>query len=131
MLHSRALFALATLSLSWSLATASESPSAISDNDDNAAIPQPTLAPRSFVSAFQCTAGNGGLDSCGTVDGLLERRDEGNGDGALHKRQEEEEDGQTSSRVVNVPQNAPNGGLSMTQPPITAQATVSCWPSMQ
>lgn len=36
----------------------------------------------------------------------------------FEKRQE------PSSRVVDVPQNAPNGGLSMTQPPITAQATV-------
>jgi len=38
------------------------------------------------------------------------------------KRQEPGEE--PTSRVVNVPQNAPNGGLSMTQPPITAQATV-------
>ena len=57
-------------------------------------------------------------DSCPAVAQQLaiQQRDD-----HLHRFEKRQE---TSSRVVNVPQNAPNGGISMTQPPITAQATV-------
>lgn len=58
-------------------------------------------------------------DSCAAVDLLAIQRED---DQHVFKRQEPGEE--PTSRVINVPQNAPNGGLSMTQPPITAQATV-------
>lgn len=47
---------------------------------------------------------------------------------SLYRRQEEDgEPAQTSRSVPNVPQTAPNGGMSVTQPPATAQATVSAF----
>lgn len=90
-----------------------EQPTRTSNHDSNS-IARPTPL---FIE--QCNDNNG--DSC-VLDpfAIQQRRD----DDQFAKRQEEEEPAATSSRVVNVPQNAPNGGLSMTQPPITAQATV-------
>lgn len=84
-------------------------------NPDRNDITRPTA-----LLLEQCNENNG--DSC-AVDPFAIQQER---DDRFAKRQEEEP-APTSSRVVNVPQNAPNGGLSMTQPPITAQATV-CFP---
>lgn len=73
---------------------------------------QPTVPP---AQLHQCSSDDGNADSCVQRADGLQKRQEQDGD--------DDEPAQSSSRP-NVPQNAPNGGLSMTQPPITAQATV-------
>lgn len=83
--------------------------------------PTATLAIRSSASDDDKQCNPAQPDACAAVDFLAIQHEDAAYGQNFGKRQEEEE---TSSRVVNVPQNAPNGGLSMTQPPITAQATV-------
>lgn len=90
-------------------------------------MPTPTRVLRNGdLPSFNARCNPDHPDSCAALAMLAVPRE----DDQIHfeKRQEPGED-ETSSRVVNVPQNAPNGGLSMTQPPITAQATV-CRPSV-
>lgn len=90
-------------------------------------MPTPTVAIRDATLPSvigQCNSDH--PDSCAARDILAIQREDNQPH--FEKRQEPGEGG-TSSRVVNVPQNAPNGGLSMTQPPITAQATVR-WPAI-